>query len=114
MGARLDRGREGRIGGPDARHRERQSRTRLRTPRWSRTLRHTVRSSSMHVGGSGDGSAHAMADFYSRRSFLAGVLAAGMLSTTATYLFTRRTSVTLKLVTGADPTGGRRLLVAMW
>jgi multiple sugar transport system substrate-binding protein len=57
---------------------------------------------------------HAMADLYSRRSFLAGVLAAGSLSTTAAYLFTRRSSVTLKLVTGADSTGGRRLLITMW
>jgi multiple sugar transport system substrate-binding protein len=55
-----------------------------------------------------------MADLYSRRSFLAGVLAAGTLSTCATYLFTRTSSVTLKLVTGADPTGGRDLLIAMW
>src|ERR687884_336705 len=55
-----------------------------------------------------------MADLYSRRSFLAGVLAAGTLSTTATYLFTRRSSITLKLVTGADPTGGRKLLITMW
>jgi multiple sugar transport system substrate-binding protein len=55
-----------------------------------------------------------MPDHYSRRSFLAGVLAAGTLSTTAGYLFTRKPSVTLTLVTGADPTGGRDLLIAMW
>ncbi len=55
-----------------------------------------------------------MAELYSRRSFLAGVLTAGMLSTSAGYLLTRRESVTLTLATGADPTGGRELLIAMW
>lgn len=55
-----------------------------------------------------------MVDYYSRRSFLAGVLAAGTMSTTATYLATRKSSFTLKLVTGDDPTGGRRLLISMW
>ena len=52
-----------------------------------------------------------MPDLYSRRSFLAGVLAAGTLSTTAGYLFTRRSPVTLTLVTGADPTGGRVVIL---
>jgi multiple sugar transport system substrate-binding protein len=52
---------------------------------------------------------------YSRRSFLAGVLTAGMLTTAGGYLFTRRESIKLTLVTGADPTGGaRQLLVTMW
>ena len=55
-----------------------------------------------------------MTDLYSRRSFLAGVLTAGMLSTAAGYVFTRRESVKLLLATGADPTGGRRLLTTMW
>jgi multiple sugar transport system substrate-binding protein len=55
-----------------------------------------------------------MADLYSRRSFLAGVLAAGTLSTGAVYLTTRTSSITLKLVTGADPTGARDLLISMW
>jgi multiple sugar transport system substrate-binding protein len=55
-----------------------------------------------------------MPDLYSRRSFLAGALAAGTLSTMAGYLFTRTSSFTLRLVTGADPTGGRALLIAMW
>jgi multiple sugar transport system substrate-binding protein len=55
-----------------------------------------------------------MPDLYSRRSFLAGALAAGTLSTMAGYVFTRTTPFTLRLVTGADPTGGRDLLIAMW
>ncbi|MGX6601887.1 ABC transporter-binding protein [Micromonosporaceae bacterium Da 78-11] len=55
-----------------------------------------------------------MTEFYSRRSFLAGALTAGMLSTSAGYFLTRRKSVTLTLATGADPTGGRQLLVTMW
>lgn len=55
-----------------------------------------------------------MAELYSRRSFLAGVLTAGMLSTSAGYFLTRRRQVTLTLATGADPTGGRQLLVNMW
>ena len=55
-----------------------------------------------------------MPDLYSRRSFLAGALAAGTLSTMAGYLFTRPSSFTLRLVTGADPTGGRELLISMW
>jgi multiple sugar transport system substrate-binding protein len=55
-----------------------------------------------------------VAQLYSRRSFLAGVLTAGMLSTSASYLVTRRESITLTLATGADPTGGRELLITMW
>lgn len=55
-----------------------------------------------------------MAELYSRRSFLAGVLTAGMLSTSAGYLFTRQESITLTLATGDDDTGGRDLLITMW
>jgi multiple sugar transport system substrate-binding protein len=55
-----------------------------------------------------------MTDLYSRRSFLAGVLAAGTLSTTAGYALTRRSPVRLTLATGADPTGARDLLIDMW
>jgi multiple sugar transport system substrate-binding protein len=55
-----------------------------------------------------------MTELYSRRSFLAGVLTAGMLSTSAGYLLTRRESISLTLATGADDTGGRQLLVTMW
>jgi len=55
-----------------------------------------------------------MAELYSRRSFLAGALAAGTLSTAAAYLSTRTSPITLKLVTGADSTGGRQLLVSIW
>jgi multiple sugar transport system substrate-binding protein len=55
-----------------------------------------------------------MTELYSRRSFLAGVLTAGMLSTSAGYFFTRRRKIQLVLATGADPTGGRQLLVSMW
>ncbi|GIE84645.1 extracellular solute-binding protein [Actinoplanes regularis] len=55
-----------------------------------------------------------MPDLYSRRSFIAGVLTAGMLSTAAGYLLTRRTPVKLTLVTGADNTGGRNLLINLW
>jgi len=55
-----------------------------------------------------------MTDLYSRRSFLAGVLAAGTLSTTAGYALTRRSPVRLTLATGADPTGARDLLIQMW
>lgn len=55
-----------------------------------------------------------MSEHYSRRSFLAGVLAAGTLSTSASYVFTRKSSVSLTLMTGADPTGGRNLLVTLW
>ncbi|MCO8274732.1 extracellular solute-binding protein [Actinoplanes sp. TRM 88003] len=55
-----------------------------------------------------------MTELYSRRSFLAGVLTAGTLSAAAGYVLTRRESVQLTLASGADPTGGRRLLVTMW
>lgn len=55
-----------------------------------------------------------MTDLYSRRSFIAGVLAAGTLSTTAGYFLTRRSPVRLTLATGADPTGARDLLIGMW
>ncbi|MBU2669955.1 extracellular solute-binding protein [Actinoplanes bogorensis] len=55
-----------------------------------------------------------MAELYSRRSFLAGVLTAGTLSAGAGYVLTRREPVTLTLATGADPTGARNLLVTMW
>ncbi|MEV6306769.1 extracellular solute-binding protein [Actinoplanes sp. NPDC051861] len=56
-----------------------------------------------------------MAELYSRRSFLAGVLTAGMLSAATGYLLTRREPVTLTLATGAEPTGGgRNLLINLW
>jgi multiple sugar transport system substrate-binding protein len=55
-----------------------------------------------------------VAELYSRRSFLAGVLTAGTLSTSAGYLLTRRESIKLTLATGVDKTGGRELLVTMW
>jgi multiple sugar transport system substrate-binding protein len=55
-----------------------------------------------------------MAELYSRRSFLAGALTAGMLSTSAGYFLTRPKPVVLTLATGADPTGGRSVLVNMW
>jgi multiple sugar transport system substrate-binding protein len=55
-----------------------------------------------------------MTELYSRRSFLAGVLTAGMLSTSVGYFLTRRERIKLTLATGADPTGGRALLVTMW
>jgi ABC-type glycerol-3-phosphate transport system substrate-binding protein len=55
-----------------------------------------------------------VAELYSRRSFLAGVLTAGMLSTSAGFLLTRRESIKLRLATGVDKTGGRELLITMW
>jgi multiple sugar transport system substrate-binding protein len=55
-----------------------------------------------------------VSELYSRRSFLAGALTAGMLSTAASYLLTRRESITLTLATGADTTGGRAQLITMW
>jgi multiple sugar transport system substrate-binding protein len=55
-----------------------------------------------------------MPDLYSRRSFIAGVLTAGMLSTAAGYLLTRRAPVKLTLATGVDNTGGRNLLINLW
>jgi multiple sugar transport system substrate-binding protein len=54
-------------------------------------------------------------ELYSRRSFLAGALTAGMLSTAASFLLTRRESITLTLATGADDSlGGRGQLITMW
>jgi multiple sugar transport system substrate-binding protein len=53
-------------------------------------------------------------ELYSRRSFLAGALTAGMLSTSATFLLTRRRSIDLTLATGADSTGGRQQLITLW
>jgi multiple sugar transport system substrate-binding protein len=54
-------------------------------------------------------------ELYSRRSFLAGALTAGMLSTAASFLLTRRESVTLTLATGVDDSlGGRGQLITMW
>lgn len=56
-----------------------------------------------------------MAELYSRRSFTVGVLSAGLLSSAAGYLLTRREPVTLTLATGAEPTGGgRNLLINLW
>ena len=56
-----------------------------------------------------------MPDLYSRRSFIAGVLTAGVVSTSASFLLTRRESVTLTLATGFEPTGGgRELLTTLW
>ena len=56
-----------------------------------------------------------MPDLYSRRSFIAGVLTAGVVSTSASFLLTRRESVTLTLATGSEPTGGgRELLTTLW
>jgi ABC-type glycerol-3-phosphate transport system substrate-binding protein len=54
-------------------------------------------------------------ELYSRRSFLAGALTAGMLSTAASFLLTRRESITLTLATGVDDSlGGRGELITMW
>jgi multiple sugar transport system substrate-binding protein len=58
--------------------------------------------------------ASGMAELYSRRSFLAGAVTAGMLSSAAGYAFTRREPITLTLATGADPTGSRALLINIW
>jgi len=55
-----------------------------------------------------------MPEHYSRRSFLAGAVSVGMLSSAAGYVFTRRDPITLTLATGADATGTRALLVTMW
>ncbi len=55
-----------------------------------------------------------MPEHYSRRSFLAGVVSVGMLSSAAGYVFTRREPITLTLATGADPTGARALLITIW
>ena len=54
---------------------------------------------------------------YSRRDFLVGVLATGTLAAVGTYLAPGGRSepaITLRFVTGADPTGARDLLVSMW
>jgi multiple sugar transport system substrate-binding protein len=54
-------------------------------------------------------------ELYSRRSFLAGALTAGMLSTAASFVLTRRESITLTLATGVDDSqGGRGQLITMW
>ncbi|MBO4206522.1 extracellular solute-binding protein [Micromonospora echinofusca] len=58
-----------------------------------------------------------MADHYSRRSFLSGVLACGTLSAGAVYLMPggrSLPSVELRMVSGADPTGARDLLIDLW
>ncbi|MFE7868960.1 extracellular solute-binding protein [Micromonospora humida] len=58
-----------------------------------------------------------MSEQYSRRSFLSGVLTCGALSASAVYLLPgghRPPPVELRLATGADPTGARKLLLAMW
>ncbi|MEU4623162.1 hypothetical protein AB0G04_24710 [Actinoplanes sp. NPDC023801] len=56
-----------------------------------------------------------MAEVYSRRSFMVGVLSTGLLSSAAGYVLTRRDPVTLTLATGAEPTGGgRNLLITLW
>lgn len=58
-----------------------------------------------------------MADHYSRRSFLSGVLACGTLSASAIYLLPggrELPSVELRMVTGTDPTGARELLIDLW
>jgi multiple sugar transport system substrate-binding protein len=55
-----------------------------------------------------------MPEHYSRRSFLAGVVTVGMLSSAAGYVFNRREPITLTLATGADSTGARSLLITMW
>lgn len=54
---------------------------------------------------------------YARRDFLAGVLATGTLSAAAMYFAPGGRpipSVTLKLVTGEDPTGAHELLISIW
>jgi len=58
-----------------------------------------------------------MPDTPSRRAFLIGVLSCGALSAAATYFLPGgkpAPSVRLKLLTGADSTGGRKLLFEMW
>lgn len=58
-----------------------------------------------------------MANGYSRRDFLFGVLVTGTAATAATY-FTpngaRSPSTTLQFLIGDDPTGGRDALIGMW
>jgi multiple sugar transport system substrate-binding protein len=58
-----------------------------------------------------------MPEIYSRRSFLSGVLACGALSAAATWLLPGGRSpgsIDLRLVSGADRTGARDLLIQMW
>ncbi len=58
-----------------------------------------------------------MAERYTRRDFLVGVLACGTLTATATYLLPggrARPTIELTLVTGTDSTGARELLVRTW
>lgn len=58
-----------------------------------------------------------MAEEHSRREFLIGALFTGTMSAAAAYLTPGGRSVapvTLNLVTGADPTGARALLIDMW
>ncbi|OWV05627.1 hypothetical protein B5D80_17690 [Micromonospora wenchangensis] len=58
-----------------------------------------------------------MPEQYSRRSFLSGVLTCGAVSAAAVYLLPgghRPPPVELRLATGADPTGARKLLLDMW
>jgi multiple sugar transport system substrate-binding protein len=55
-----------------------------------------------------------MLESHSRRSFLAGALAAGALGAGANRLFVDGPDVRLRLLSGADPTGTRNLLVDMW
>jgi multiple sugar transport system substrate-binding protein len=51
---------------------------------------------------------------YSRRDFLAGVLATGTVAAVGTYFAPGGRSITLNFVTGVDPTGARDRLVDMW
>jgi multiple sugar transport system substrate-binding protein len=54
---------------------------------------------------------------YSRRDFLAGVLATGTLAAVGTYFAPGGRpgrSVTLRFITGGDPTGARDLLISQW
>lgn len=57
-----------------------------------------------------------MSDQYSRRSFLAGVLACGTISAATGYLLTDRSpaEIELRLASGADPTGARNQLIDSW
>ena len=57
-----------------------------------------------------------MSDKFPRRDFLIGVLATGTLSAAGTYFVPcgRIRSVALTLITGADSTGARQLLIDMW
>jgi multiple sugar transport system substrate-binding protein len=51
---------------------------------------------------------------FSRRDFLAGVLATGTVAAVGTYFAPGGRSITVNFVTGADPTGARTVLVDMW